>query len=103
MTGAMVEEGIDMMIEEMTDTEEIDMVVTGMVVIAMEVIVTEVTAMEIEEVGTGMVGEGTGTERTDMGEDQGGQGHLVPTTGNRDQGGTTGPDPEAMKDQDTEQ
>merc|ERR550534_3357598 len=88
MTGAMVEEGIDMMIEEMTDTEEIDMVVT-----AMEVIVTVVTAMEIEEVGTGMVGEGTGTERTDMGEDQEGLGHLVHTTGSRDQGGTTGPDP----------
>merc|ERR1711936_852390 len=103
MTGAMVEEGTDMMIEEMTDMEEIDMVVTGMAEIAMVVIVTEVTAMEIEEEGTDMEGVETGTERTDMGEDQEGLGHPVPTTGSRDQGGTTGPDPGAMNDQDTEQ
>merc|ERR1711942_563648 len=95
MTGVMVEEGIDMMTEEMTG-----MAVTDMVAIAMVGTVTEVTGMEIEEVGTGMVE--IGMERTDMVEDQEGQGHRAPTTGSRDQGGTIGPDPGATKDQDTE-
>ena len=105
MTGVMVEEGIDMMTEEMTDMEVTGMEVTGMAVtdmveIAMVVIVTEVTGMEIEEVGIDMVE--TGMERTDMVEDQEGQGHRALTTGSRDQGGTIGPDPGAMKGQDTE-
>merc|ERR1719477_526384 len=96
---------IAMVTEEMTDMEVIDTEVTGMAVtdmveIAMVVIVTEATGMEIEEVGIDMVE--TGMERTDMVEDQEGQGHRALTTGSRDQGGTTGPDPGAMKGQDTE-
>merc|ERR1711874_154642 len=98
--------GIGTMTEEKIDMEgEIDMVaVIGM---EEEIAMVAVTVMEVvigmgtgEEV-TGM--EGRDMERTGMEEDLEGQDPLAHTTGSRDQGGISDPDPGAMRDLDTKQ